>query len=265
MENKVLEDNSLEQREKAISELMNLIGYGLAKFSMDFVKEFGFSTKTAFNKYIVSLGFAKTEKAVSNRQDSFDPYFDNGRKGWYQRNQREHIKLFIDSLFGNENVKSYSNIVKAYIAKYSTQAIPFKEKIIIAPTIETRFKQLQETGKEAEFYFMSNFKTVPLFVNGFLEDARMLGDGYDFQIKTEEKFFLAEVKGIKEQKGAFRMTQKEYQVASNYKTDYILIIVSNMIKSPKISYFSNPLERFKLQKREIQTIQTNYHSETLNW
>ena len=81
------------------SDLMNLIGYGLAKFDMDFVKEFGFKTRSAFYQYCVDLGFAKTIKSVTNRQDSFDPYFDNGRKGWYQRNQREHIKLFIDSLF----------------------------------------------------------------------------------------------------------------------------------------------------------------------
>lgn len=29
-------------------EILNMIGYGLAKFGLDFVKEFGFSTKTAF-------------------------------------------------------------------------------------------------------------------------------------------------------------------------------------------------------------------------
>ena len=64
---------------------MNLIGYGLAKFDMDFVKEFGFKTRSAFYQYCVDLGLAKTIKSVTNRQDSFDPYFDNGRKGWYQR------------------------------------------------------------------------------------------------------------------------------------------------------------------------------------
>ncbi len=28
-----------------LSEVMNLIGYGLAKFGLDFAKEFGFNTK----------------------------------------------------------------------------------------------------------------------------------------------------------------------------------------------------------------------------
>ena len=62
---------------------MNLIGYGLAKFDYTFIQEFGFTTKTAFGQYFVDLGLANTWKAVSNRQDSFDPYFDNGRRGWH--------------------------------------------------------------------------------------------------------------------------------------------------------------------------------------
>ena len=45
-------------------ELLNLIGYGLAKFSTDFVKEFGFKTKTAFYEYIVSLKIAETVGTV---------------------------------------------------------------------------------------------------------------------------------------------------------------------------------------------------------
>ena len=107
-------EDELNETERQ-SEIMNLIGYGLAKFDLAFAKEFGCKTKTAFNRLVVELGLAKTEKAVSNRQDSFDPYFDNGRKGWWQRNQREHVKLFIDSLFGNEDAKSFSNIVKLFI------------------------------------------------------------------------------------------------------------------------------------------------------
>ena len=46
------------------SDLMNLIGYVLVKFDMDFVKEFGFKTRSAFYQYCVDLGFAKTIKSV---------------------------------------------------------------------------------------------------------------------------------------------------------------------------------------------------------
>ena len=169
-----MEDESLK------SDIMNLIGYGLAKFDNAFVKEFNLPSKAAFGRYVVQLGLAKTEKAVSNRMDSFDPYFENGRRGWFQRNQREHVKLYIDSLFGNEDVHGYANIVKLYIKDFNSNIDIATD--IISPTQKSRFKQLQETGKEAEFYFQNNYQQIPIFVNGLIEDARLWGDGYDFQI-----------------------------------------------------------------------------------
>ena len=53
--------------------------------------------------------------------------------------------------------------------------------------VKSKFKQLQETGNEAEFFFMSNYKTIPVFETGLLQDARLWGDGYDFQIQLQEK------------------------------------------------------------------------------
>ena len=50
-------------------ELLNLIGYGLAKFNMSFVKQFGFKTKTAFYESVVQLGIAETTDTVKKRQD----------------------------------------------------------------------------------------------------------------------------------------------------------------------------------------------------
>ncbi|MGD1703367.1 hypothetical protein [Dapis sp. BLCC M229] len=62
-------------------EILNLIGYELAKFDSAFIKEFGFKTKKSFFEYIVSLGIAETVNTVKNRQDLFDYFFDNPRKG----------------------------------------------------------------------------------------------------------------------------------------------------------------------------------------
>lgn len=251
-----------EETEKQ-SEIMNLIGYGLAKFDLAFVNEFGLKTKTAFNQYVVSLGLAKTEKAVSNRQDSFDPYFDNGRKGWWQRNQREHIKFFIDSLFGNENVKSFSNIVKLFIKDFNSE-IDIKTEMV-EPVVKSKFKQLQETGREAEFFFMGNYKSINIFENGILEDARHWGDGYDFQINSNNKYLLAEIKGVRAKSGSIRITQNEFDKAEEYKDDYFLVVISNLSKTPKMNVFENPLKKIDFRKKEINTIQMNYHSNHLNW
>ncbi|MEJ7849647.1 MAG: hypothetical protein WKF92_16305 [Pyrinomonadaceae bacterium] len=37
-------------------EILYLIGYGLAKFGMAFVKQFDFKTKTAFYEYMITAG-----------------------------------------------------------------------------------------------------------------------------------------------------------------------------------------------------------------
>ena len=69
-------------------------------------------------------------------------------------------------------------------------------------------RKLQETGLEAELYFINNYKNINLFNSATIEDARLFGDGYDFQVKTEHDYFLAEIKGIREEKGKFRLTEK---------------------------------------------------------
>jgi hypothetical protein len=253
----------MEKETEKISEIMNLIGYGLSKFDLDFVKEFDFITKSAFNQFVVDLGLASTVKAVSNRQDSFDPYFDNGRRGWYQRKQREHIKLFIDSLFGKENAKEYANIVKFYIQDYNKNIslTTIKE----TPLIKSKFKQLQETGKEAEFYFISNYQTIDRFANGILEDARLWGDGYDFQIQIDNNFWLAEVKGIREKSGSIRLTQNEYNKAQEFDSDYFLVVVSNLACTPKLNLVENPLQKLSFTCKEVKSIQSTYYSEYINW
>ena len=209
------------------------------------------------------MGLANTWKAISNRQDSFDPYFDNGRRGWYQRNQREHIKLFIDSLFGNEDAHGFANIVKLYLKDLDSGVSLTTEKI--SPSTKSKFKQLQETGKEAEFFFMSNYRSVPKFEYGVLEDARLWGDGYDFQIRTGETYLLTEVKGVKDKHGSIRMTQNEYKKAAEYKNDYILVIVSNLASTPKLSLVENPIENLALTSREQRSVQVNYYSEDIHW
>lgn len=245
------------------SEIMNLIGYGLAKFDNDFIREFSQPSKSAFARYVVSLGLANTTKAVSNRMDSFDPYFENGRKGWFQRNQRKHIKLFIDSLFGKESVHDYANIVKQYIKEFNND-VSFST-IILSPTQKSRFKQLQETGKEAEFFFISNYKSIPLFENGILEDARLWGDGYDFQIQCNNNFFLTEVKGIRTNVGSIRLTQNEYKKAMEYKDDYFLVVISNLSSTPKFNCIGDPINNLSLIPREQTSIQMNYYSDILKW
>jgi hypothetical protein len=231
-------------------EILNLIGYGLSKFNDDFIKEFGFKTKTSFYEYCLSIGIAETVGTVKNRMDLFDHFFpDNGRKGWWQKGDAYiHRKYLIDSLFGNENAKGYANIVKLYLK----ENYKIKEIFVdVTPIVKSRFKKLQETGLEAELYFMNNFNSIDQFKNGILEDARLFGDGYDFQINAENNTYLAEIKGIRASKGRFRMTENEFNKALEYKNDYLITLVLNMNDLPIFLTIENPANNLKFKKEEI--------------
>ncbi|WP_396161428.1 DUF3883 domain-containing protein [Flavobacterium sp.] len=240
-------------------EILNLLGYGLAKFDNEFIKQFGFKTKTAFFDYFVELKIVETGSVVKNRMDLFDPFFpNNGRKGWWQKgNAYIHRKYLIDSLFGNENVLGYSNIVKLYLK----ENYEIKELFVeVKPIVKSRFKKLQETGLEAELYFMNNFNEISAFNKGILEDARLYGDGYDFQINVNENSFLAEVKGIRAKKGRFRLTENEYQKANEYKNDYVVTLVLNLDDLPTFLTIENPIKNLKFEERIIKSKETKeYH------
>ncbi len=245
-------------------ELLNLIGYGLAKFDMNFVREFGFSTKTAFYESIISKGIADTVGTVKNRQDLFDPFFDNKRKGWWQKeNTYLHRKTFIDSLFGSFDVKEYSDIVKVYIA--DNLNLPDESRRKISPIIKSKFKQLQLTGQEAEIFFMQNYLDLDPFKGGILEDARLLGDGFDFQIQIGTRFLLAEIKGMRFSRGGFRLTENEYRKAKEYKGDYGLVVVSDLANVPKMTIVFDPLASLKLTRKIATQNQTTYHSQVMSW
>lgn len=231
-------------------EILNLIGYGLSKFNDEFITEFGFKTKTAFYEYCVEIGISETIGTVKNRMDLFDHFFpNNGRKGWWQKGDAYiHRKLLIDSLFGSENVKGYTDIVKLYLKEtYKINNI-FVE---VKPIVKSRFRKMNETGLEAELYFMNNFNSIENFKNGILEDGRLFGDGYDFQISVNEHSYLSEIKGIREKKGIFRMTEKEYTKALEYKSDYLITLVLNMNDLPTFLTIENPANNLKFERKEI--------------
>lgn len=232
-------------------ELLNLLGYGLAKFDNNLIEQFGFTTKQDFFNYFLSLGLVKTASVVKNRMDLFDPYFDNGRKGWWQKaDAYRHRKLLIDSLFGNENVEEYANIIKMSLSdKYNIDVLP----TTIKPMAKTKFRKLQQTGFEAEQYFITNYHMINEFKEATITDARLFGDGYDFQVDIEEKSLLAEVKGIRQSRGKFRMTENEYIKAREYSSDYFIVLVMNMEQNPTFKIFPDPTNRLSFTEKSVIT------------
>lgn len=240
-------------------EILNLIGYGLAKFDSRFVAQFGFDSKAKFYDYIVKCKIAETAGTVKNRQDLFDPFFDNDRRGWHQKGDAYiHRKISIDQFFGSLNERDYADVVKSCLRdQYGVMVETGKA---VSPARKSMFKKLQETGYGAETYFMHHYQKIPAFIDGKLDDARLLGDGYDFQVSVSGKFYLAEIKGIREKIGEFRMTANEYRKAEECGDNYALIIVSNLVDMPRMHPFMHPTNRFDFNERVSVSQRHSYHA-----
>lgn len=239
-------------------ELLNLLGYGLAKFDNDFIKEFGCKTKTEFFNFFVDNGIVKTASVVKNRMDLFDYFFpQNPRKGWWQKGDAYiHRKHLIDSLFGDENVAGFANIIKLILKKGYRIELAHK----VSPLLESKFKKMQSTGLEAELYFLHNFNEIDILQNGKITDARLYGDGYDFFVETTKSEFLCEIKGIRESSGGIRLTQNEFEKAKEFSDCYLLVAVMNLQNSPQFKSILNPLESLEFTEKILhQKAIKEYH------
>ena len=228
--------------------LLNLLGYGLAKFDNDFIKEFNCNTKTEFFNLFMNLGIVKTASVVKNRMDLFDHFFPNHRKGWWQKgNAYIHRKYFIDSLFGNEDVKGFANVIKLILSKEYSIDLSYKPN----PILESKFKKMQSTGLEAEMFFLHNYHQIECLKNGQCIDARIYGDGYDFFIQAKNDY-LCEIKGLRGHNGSIRLTQNEYYKAREFKDFYLLVIVVNLDNIPQFKSFNNPINNLLFTERILK-------------
>jgi hypothetical protein len=119
---------------------------------------------------------------------------------------------------------------------------------------------MQETGREAECFFLNNYQMIEPFAKATIDDARLLGDGYDFQLTLTDKYFLAEIKGLKHANGNIRMTRNEYEKAMEYKNGYALVIVKNLIEIPTFYPVFDPVNNLHFEEKRLQTEQVNYYS-----
>ncbi len=245
-------------------EVLNLVGYGLAKFEKELVALLGFESKSALYSDLIQRGVAKTVGTLKNRQDLFNPLVRGGKTGWWQNGDRYlHRKILLDSLFGNLDASGYAAMLLNYLRAYFP--LPSEPAIPLPPILTSRFRQMQETGREAELIFINAYQQYEQFSGGILEDARLFGDGYDFQITLQVGFVLVDVKGVRSSAGSIRLTEKEHLKAEEYENAYCLAVVSNLVKVPRIKLIFDPLASITLTKQNIKTEQTFYTTATQEW
>ncbi|MBS4331776.1 DUF3883 domain-containing protein [Campylobacter vulpis] len=237
----------IKNRDKLI-----ICGLSLSKFDDLAYKSLGFSSFVeSFN--ILGLSLQGKPSNIKNYRDEFDPYFDNARKGWYQRELRTYTKEIFEQ-YKDMGFESFKNLVSSFLIENYEEKLQVNE--FLDSKIEIGFIKRVATGKVAEQYFRANFMQ---YFKGFsLFDSRDFGCGFDFKMQNEKEFYCVEVKGLSEISGNFMLTEKEYNVAQSLQDKYCLYIVSNLKEKPRENVFFNPIKCFNFAKQSRQITQTSY-------
>ena len=93
------------------------IAYYLSRRNNAALKELGYKTHKAAFEGLARL-FGQKTATIKNMRDEFDPYFDNGRAGWYQRQMSPSRKDIFDKM-APVNDEDLTAIVKEIVMAYT--------------------------------------------------------------------------------------------------------------------------------------------------
>lgn len=245
--------------------LAHIVAYYLSRFDKVALANLAYKTyKEAFQKTAEALNILPNY--IKFRRDEFDVAHPH-RKGWHKRPMTLSITNTINALQDLDEPTLRSVVLDILVkGKEFEMSDDFESLVSIVPE-EKKKKQKRAyvprniTGRKAEEIFIEWFKSdqeiLPLGKD-FI-DMRDYGCGYDFQIVVSDKqVYGVEVKGVLEDEGGILITGKEWETSGRMKTDYFLILVSNIDSDPVIRVINNPYEKLS-PKRNLQTvIQVNW-------
>ncbi|MDR2194093.1 MAG: DUF3883 domain-containing protein [Treponema sp.] len=214
-----------------------LTGLYIAKFDKEALTAFGFTGMwQAFNVIGYSLG--SSPASIKNYRDEFDRLFpDNPRKGWQRPLKTRSKKIFAD--FNALSFAAFTDLIKSFLIPH------YEEEKEIAAVIKSDMNESVAkrliTGKAAEEYFKITYPSIIEFENYDVKDTTNFACGFDFKLSLDSNFYCVEVKGLNANSGNIILTEKEYVVASELRTQYCLFIVKNFVEKPSHQFFFDPL------------------------
>jgi hypothetical protein len=237
----------------------HIVAYYLSRFNRKALENLGYTSfSEAFEKIAGALDLLPNY--IKFRRDEFEvvhPY----RKGWHKRPMSQSIISTINALRDIDEL-TLRNIVLDILTKEKGIEILEDLELLMATIADKKKKSKRIyvprniTGKKAEEIFIEWFKSgqekIPQGKD--FVDMRDYGCGYDFQIVVSDKqVYAIEVKGFSEDEGGILITGKEWETAGIMKTDYYLVLVSNIHNDPIITVINDPYETLS-PKRNLQTV-----------
>lgn len=134
------------------------IAYYLSRCNMSAVRKLGYSSfREAFND--LSLLLQEKPATIKNKRDEFDPYFDNGRAGWYQRPMSPSRRIIFEK-YKDISDDELEEIVFKYI-----RTLKEKDKNMVI------LKNLQNLIRESTVHYNQEFVWQDVELTNEFKDA----------------------------------------------------------------------------------------------
>jgi hypothetical protein len=176
--------------------------------------------------------------SFKNLRDEFDPFFDNGRRGWVNREvrpNRQRVLLEFEAVGDAALLELVERILAADV-----EAIAPAIDVIESPS--PRVANVAErllTGRKAEDYFLQHAEAILALPSPQIIDRRLDAMGYDFAV-AELNDVAIEVKGMRDARGQLLFTDREWSQANKLGPNYWLVVVGNLAATPNHALMRHP-------------------------
>jgi hypothetical protein len=232
-----------------------LCGLLLSKYGEDALRSLGFQNFIeAFN--VLGAALDAPPSTIKNYRDELDPYFPNERKGWHKRPLRKHCAEILKA-YGQMSLANLSSIVKTLFDPAADLPSTPTKALEIEQLDQSAFAKRLVTGRAAEGFFRTNYRSHDELASGVLVDTTSFGCGFDFRVNFADKasFYAVEVKGIYESAGNILLTEKEHDRAVQLQDRFFLYVVRGFRETPFASLWRDPLNS-TLEWQSLSTTQT---------
>ncbi|MBM7568090.1 DUF3883 domain-containing protein [Paenibacillus sacheonensis] len=248
-----------------------IISYYLSKYDRKSLTNLGYKNFTeAFQE--IGTRLAVKPNTIKNMRENFDPLHPNNRVGWYQR-ELSPSRIGVVEKYGALSEAALTAVVKDILGKYTVEHDKFNNELVAYTKVieddsdekesnSRTFTTRGLTGLRAEEIFLDLFQSGQINnLSGELIDKRHDGCGYDFEMRDEPNYRF-EIKGLLSNDGGISLTDKEWNIASELRQKYVLVLIRNINESPFVTLFNDPFNSLRPTKRVYTTIAVNWSIES---
>lgn len=214
-----------------------VVGYALSRLGKTLFSEFGWKT---WNEAFAAASRVLDEGHSSIRllRDEFDPFFDNGRKGWWDRAPHPS-RVAVMHEFEEVSDAALIETVRRIFAHDVAPLQPVFDAVLKPQSRVAGVAERLLTGRLAEEFFIRSCRAIIDVAPSNLVDMRQSARGFDFQVSSLPGVAI-EVKGLKKMRGDVLFTDREWTEARFRSRDYWLVVVGCVREAPRARVTRDP-------------------------